>query len=63
MTANAKRLLAAYVGVAVLTLIFQIYVRAPQCAGVTGCAVSFIKGCIWSVIWPAGWIVYLRGLF
>ena len=58
-----RTLLAIYFAIAVLTLIFQIYVRIPQCEGPSSCAISFGKGVVWSVIWPAGWLVYLRGMF
>jgi hypothetical protein len=55
---TTKKIIWAYVGAAVLTLIFQIYVRLPQCTG-ANCAVSVGKGLVWSVIWPVSWIVYL----
>jgi hypothetical protein len=60
---NAKKItLWGYAGVAILTLAFQILVRAQQCTGGSDCAVSFTKGVVWSLIWPAGWIVYLKGI-
>jgi hypothetical protein len=60
---NAKKIaLWGYVGVAILTLAFEIFVRAQQCAGASDCALSFAKGIVWSLIWPAGWIVYLKGI-
>ena len=51
-----------YVGIAFLTLIFQIWVRFYQCAGIDGCGPSFAKAVVWSLIWPASWAVYLAGL-
>lgn len=50
-----------YVGLAVLTLIFQIWVRSYECAGLQDCGLSFAKAIVWSVIWPISWIVYLAG--
>jgi hypothetical protein len=52
--------LTLYGVMAVLTLIFQIYVRSSQCA--PDCTLSFAKAVVWSVIWPASWIVYLAGI-
>lgn len=63
MSTNLRRtLLAIYLAIAALTLIFEIYVRAPQCAGMASCAVSYGKGVVWSLVWPAGWYVYLKGM-
>jgi hypothetical protein len=45
---------------ALLTLIFQIYVHSSQCA--PDCTLSYAKAVVWSVIWPASWIVYLAGI-
>ena len=61
-TSVSKKLLAIYLAIAVLTLIFEIYVRTPQCAGMASCAVSYGKGVIWSIVWPAGWYVYVKGM-
>ena len=53
--------LTLYGVMAVLTLIFQIYARSPQCA--PDCTLSYAKAVVWSVIWPASWVVYLVGIF
>jgi polyferredoxin len=45
---------------AILTLIFQVYVRSSQCA--PDCALSYAKAVIWASIWPASWIVYIAGI-
>ena len=50
----------AYVVMAILTLVFQIYVRTPQCT--PDCVLSYGKAVVWSVIWPASWVVYLAGV-
>jgi hypothetical protein len=63
MSANMRRILAIYIALAVLTSIFEIYVRLPQCAGVAACTISLGKGVVWSIVWPAGWVVYLKGMF
>jgi hypothetical protein len=49
-----------YALMALLTLIFQIFVRAPQCT--PDCALSYAKAVVWASIWPASWIVYLAGV-
>ena len=50
----------AYALMAMLTLLFQVYVRAPQCS--PDCALSYAKAVVWASIWPASWIVYLAGI-
>ena len=55
-----RKLLLAYAVVAVLTLVFQIHVRSSVCG--TGCPLSYAKGVVWSIIWPASWIVYISGM-
>ena len=48
---NAKvTLFRAYAIFAVLTFLFQIFVRIPQCADTGGCAISLGKGLLWSII-------------
>jgi hypothetical protein len=50
-----------YVGAALLTLGFQTWVRLDQCSGSASCAVSLVKGAVWSAVWPASWAVYAAG--
>ena len=49
-----------YVLIGILTLIFQIDVRTPECD--PNCGLSYTKAIIWSAIWPASWVVYLYPL-
>jgi hypothetical protein len=56
-----RKLLWGYLGVAILTLAFQLWVRSGACGN--DCTISFAKGFIWAVIWPASWVVYLAGPF
>ena len=58
---TGRKWLTLYVAMAVFTLIFQIWVRSYQCAGLQDCRLSFAKATVWSVIWPISWIVYLAG--
>jgi hypothetical protein len=51
----------AYAIAGIITLVFQIWIRAGQCG--EHCALSFAKAVAWAVVWPISWIVYLRGLF
>jgi hypothetical protein len=55
-----KFLLGIYLAGAIATLVFQIGVRSQECAGASGCALSYGKAVVWSVAWPASWAVYLR---
>jgi hypothetical protein len=55
-------LLGIYAGAGLVTLLFQLWIRYGQCAGATSCAISFLKGAVWSTIWPASWVVFLAGL-
>ena len=54
--------IAVYAAVAILTLVFQTWVRTSQCSGADRCAASYAKGAVWSAIWPASWVVYAAGL-
>jgi hypothetical protein len=58
--APARAWPVAYALMAMLTLLFQVYVRAPQCS--PDCALSYAKAVVWASIWPASWIVYLAGI-
>lgn len=60
MAISRNQWVALYVLMAVVTLIFQVYVRSSQC--VPDCALSYAKAVVWSSIWPASWIVYLAGI-
>jgi hypothetical protein len=59
--ATKKTLIWTYVVIGVLPLAFQISVRSPVCAEAANCALSYAKAAVWSVIWPASWIAYLKG--
>jgi hypothetical protein len=50
-----------YLAMAIVTLLFQIWVRSYECVGLGGCGLSFAKAVVWSVIWPASWVVYING--
>jgi hypothetical protein len=61
-------LVGMYAGAAVVTFGFQTYIRLDYClkrevvftSGYAACAVSLVKGAVWSTIWPASWAVYAR---
>lgn len=55
-------LVGLYIALPLVTLAFQISVRAQGCAATETCAISFAKAVVWSVIWPASWVAYLRGV-
>jgi len=59
--AAGRQWLYLYAGMGLLTLIFQIWVRSFQCAGIQECALGYGKAIVWAVIWPVSWIVYLAG--
>ena len=54
--------LALYAGIGVATFVFQSWVRSSQCTGTAVCTISFVKGAVWSVVWPASWVVYIAGM-
>ncbi len=60
MKSTMKPLLILYAALGLITMIFQIYFRYPACLESSGCALSFGKGIVWSVIWPAYWVHWLR---
>jgi hypothetical protein len=59
---TARTVLWVYIGLGVLTLMFEFYVRLPVCTPNGDCASSLIKGLFLSVFWPAGWVAYLQGV-
>lgn len=61
MRSNRGLVFGLYVGIACLTLAFQIPNRLSQCAGAAACTLSIGKGTIWSSAWPAYWSVYTYG--
>lgn len=56
---RASGWIAAYGVVALLTFLFQVWIRLPQCAGAGACAFSLLKGLVWALIWPTYWVIYL----
>jgi hypothetical protein len=59
---SKSQLMDLYFAVALLTFLFQLWVRSYQCSGVQECDLSFAKAFAWSVIWPVSWAVYAAGL-
>jgi hypothetical protein len=47
-----------YLIIAACTLARQTLPRLTACDGFPLCVVSFVKGAIWSLIWPFYWINY-----
>ena len=62
MKSTMKLLLGLYVVLGIITMMFQIYFRYPDCSGAMGCGLSFAKGVVWSVIWPAYWAIQMNWL-
>ena len=61
MTRQTRQfILGVYLAATIATLVFQVAVRSQQCTGVGNCALSYGKAIVWSVIWPASWVVYLK---
>jgi hypothetical protein len=56
---TTRKWLWAYAVAAVFTLIFQIWWRSHECGD--ACALSFAKAVVWAAIWPASWVVFLKG--
>ena len=63
MKTPVKSVIGLYAAVGLITLLIQLfYWRLPVCSGVAGCGLSFVKGVVWSAIWPAYW-GFQRGWF
>ncbi len=45
-----------YLYAGVLTFAFQLGERWAACAGAAACTLSFLKGAVWSLVWPFYWI-------
>lgn len=58
---NRSKWITFYAVVALLTFLFQSWVRHPQCASVDTCALAFAKAAVWAVAWPGSWVVYFAG--
>jgi hypothetical protein len=54
-----KWLIGLYVVLAIMTLIANVTYRYPICSGFGGCSVSYVKGVVWSAIWPAYWWIQM----
>jgi len=52
---------SSYGVLALLTLLFQVFVRLQECDRITACAVSLAKSVVWAPMWPFYWIFYLNG--
>jgi hypothetical protein len=61
MTVKTRNGLSAYACACGITFLFQVLIRLQQCEGATKCGLSLAKAVIWSVVWPAYWVVYLAG--
>ena len=51
-----------YIFAGLLTFAFQVGVRTATCEAQSNCILSFSKAAVWSVVWPASWYVFLRGI-
>src|SRR5690349_20832795 len=52
----------AYMGLAVLTLIVQVWIRLQHCSGMAGCALSVAKAPLWAAFWPLFWPIYFGAM-
>lgn len=59
---KSSKWVKAYAAIAVLTLVFQVYIRSQQCEGVAACGMSYAKAVAWAAVWPASWAVFLPGV-
>ena len=50
-----------YIIIAACTLARQTVPRLNTCDGFLWCGLSFVKGAIWSLVWPFYWINYATG--
>jgi hypothetical protein len=57
MKSILKWVLGLYVVVAIVTMILQVEPRYSMCSGAAGCGLSYVKGVVWSAIWPGYWAI------
>ena len=57
MKSILKWLVGLYVVVAIITFIVQVPTRNTICSGIGGCGLSYVKGIVWSAIWPGYWTI------
>lgn len=57
MKSILKWLVGLYLVVAIITFIVQIPYRNERCSGIGECGLSYVKGIVWSGIWPAYWTI------
>jgi len=59
MKTAIKPLIGLYAVIGIITLLIQLYWRYLSCSALMGCGLSFVKGVVWSVIWPVYWWIML----
>jgi hypothetical protein len=59
---SLKYLLGLYVAVALVTFVLQAPNRFPACGEAAACGLSFVKGVVWSAIWPVYWTIQHNSL-
>lgn len=57
MKSTMKLMFALYGVFGLITIFFQVNVRYIACSGALGCGLTFIKGIVWSAIWPVYWAI------
>ena len=56
---SLQKVLGVYAVVGLMTFLFQTFIRLEHCAGLGPCAMSVMKGVVWSAMWPAWWLGHL----
>jgi hypothetical protein len=57
MKSTMKLMFALYGVLGLITIFSQINTRYITCSGAFGCGLSFMKGIVWSALWPVYWAI------
>jgi hypothetical protein len=57
MKSALKVIFVLYGFLGLITFLFQFNTRYTACSGAAGCGLSFVKGIVWSAIWPGYWAI------
>jgi hypothetical protein len=57
MKSTVKVMFVLYGVVGLITIFSQINFRYITCSGALGCGLSFVKGIVWSALWPVYWAI------
>ena len=57
MKSAMKLIFVLYGFLGLITILYQFNIRYMACSGALGCGLSFVKGIVWSALWPVYWAI------